>query len=100
MLRKGRVPEMIRNRYFLSALVFLIWITFFDSNNLINQIQLRYEIWKLNQKIEYYQNELSEIRKQHDALFGSEAALEKYAREQYKMKRDDEDLFLIVHTQQ
>ncbi len=98
-MRKGRVPEIVRNRYFLSASVFIVWITFFDSNNLINQIQLRYEIWKLNQKISYYHQELTAIRKQRDALFSTPVALEKYAREQYKMKRDNEDLFLIIQKQ-
>jgi cell division protein FtsB len=96
LLRKRRIPGMMRNRYFLSTVVFLLWIGIFDSNNLYTQISLRYQIWKLNQKIAYYNEQLVEIKKQRDAIFGTQESMEKYAREQYKMKRDDEDLFIIV----
>ncbi len=96
VLRTGRIPEFVRNRYVISAAVFLVWMIFFDSNNLISQIQLRYEIWKLNERIEYYREELAIIKQQREQLLQSTESLEKYARETYKMKRDDEDLYLIV----
>ncbi len=100
VIRTGRIPEFVRNRYFISSAVFVGWMMFFDSNNMIAQIQLRYEIWKLNQKIAYYSEELATIKLQREQLLQSTASLEKYARETYKMKRDNEDLYLIVKEQE
>jgi cell division protein FtsB len=96
VLRNGRIPEFVRNRYFICTAVFVLWLLFFDNNNIISQIQLRYEIWKLDKKIEYYREELTTINKQREQLLQSTASLEKYARETYKMKRENEDLYLIV----
>ncbi len=64
---------------------------------MISQVQLRYQIWELNQKIEYYSGEIANIRIQRDDLLQNTASLEKYARENYKMKRDNEDLYIIVN---
>jgi cell division protein DivIC len=96
LFRKRRIPYLLRNRYFISSMVLFIWLLFFDSNNLISQVQLRYEIWKLDQKATYYKEELLRIKEQRAELLKGPESLEKFARETYKMKRDNEDLYLII----
>lgn len=96
LFRKRRIPYLLRNRYFISSIVLFIWLLFFDSNNLISQVQLRYEIWKLDQKATYYKEELLRIKEQRAELLKGPESLEKFARETYKMKRDNEDLYLII----
>lgn len=77
-------------------MAFIIWMLFFDRNNVINQVKLVYTLKGLNQQNEYY---IEEMKKDSAALVKlrvDSASLEKFAREKYLMKKDDEDIFLIV----
>jgi cell division protein FtsB len=91
-----RIPTWLRNRYVGVLLVFLVWMTFFDRNNLISQFSYREELRKLEQDKEYYLKEIENNTRQTSQLKSDPALLEKYAREKYLMKKQDEDIFLIV----
>jgi len=69
---------------------------FFDRNNTINQIKLVYTLKGLNQQNDYYIEEMKKDSAQLVKLRVDSASLEKFAREKYLMKKDDEDIFLIV----
>lgn len=77
-------------------MVFLVWIAFFDQNNLITQIQYRMELSKLEEEKEFYQEEIKQIRSDLKELKTNPKTLEKFAREKYLMKKDNEELFVIV----
>ena len=87
---------MLKNRFFLASLFFIIWVTVIDKNNVINQVQLHLQIYKQREKIEYYNTELAKINKEKENLFGNQSSLEKFAREKYMMKKDGEDLFIFI----
>ena len=90
--------KYINNKYFYTGLVFLIWWIFFDQESLIVQYDLaRVKIGLENQK-EYYQNEIKEDEAAINTLQNDTVLLEKYAREKYFMKKDNEDVFVIVPT--
>jgi cell division protein DivIC len=91
-----RIPSWLRNRYVVVLLVFVVWMTFFDRNNLISQLSYREELRKLEQDKEYYLKEIENNTRQTSQLKSDPALLEKYAREKYLMKKQDEDIFLIV----
>ncbi len=73
----------------------IVWMTIFDSNNFIELIKLRSEIGDLKDKKTYYTTEIGIARKTQLELFSNTKNLEKFAREKYFMKRDNEDLFIF-----
>ncbi len=88
--------KIIWNKYFLSFLGFAVWITFFDQNNLIDRYNTRRHLNQLKQDTAYYHRQIEKEQKLIEELQKSPAGLEKYAREQYRMKRADEDVFVIL----
>lgn len=71
-------------------------MTVFDSNNFIELIRLSSDISDLREKRAYYKSEINNARKTEKELFSNNRNLEKFAREKYLMKKDNEDLFIIV----
>lgn len=88
--------NFLKNRYALTALVFVAWIAFFDQNNLITQIQYRIQLNQLEKEKAFYQGEIKGIQKDMNELQQNPKSLEKFAREKYMMKKDDEEIFVIV----
>lgn len=74
--------------------VFLVWMTFFDENSFINANKLDVEIKKLNKETNFYKTETAKDQKMIKDL-NNKDSLEKYAREKYKMKKENEEIFLI-----
>jgi cell division protein DivIC len=95
-LRNSRLGAALRNKYVLTALVFLLWLLLFDQNNLTDRRKSTREYKQLLQEREYYQNKIEEDRKRIQELKTDNENLEKFAREQYLMKKDNEDIFVIV----
>lgn len=93
---KMYIPSFIKNKYALTAIVFLVWITFFDQNKLLTQFQYRMELNKLEEEKEFYQDEIKIIQEDLKELKTNPQTLEKFAREKYLMKKDNEELFVIV----
>jgi cell division protein FtsB len=96
---KIKLPKLMKNRYFIAAAIFVVWIAFFDQNNLITQIQYRMELNKLEEEREFYQEEIKQIRADLKELKTNPKTLEKFAREKYLMKKDDEEIFVIVEEE-
>ncbi len=86
----------MKNKYVLTILVFLVWIILLDPNNLISRVREVKNRNRLEREKEYYMGRIEEDRRKLNELRTSNENLEKYAREQYRMKRPDEDLFIIV----
>lgn len=93
-----RWVKWIKNPYIMVALAFLVWIFFFDKNNIIDQLKSRRDYQKIKDDVVYYEKEIEKIKKENAALFTDEKTLEKFARERYLMKHDTEELFLILDT--
>ena len=89
------VLHKLNNRYVYATLVFLAVILFFDQFNLFEQIRLHRSLKDQKQQIEYYEKEISESKEYLNALQNDTATMEKVAREQYLMKRDNEVVYLI-----
>ncbi len=96
MKKFAKLLPWLKDKYVLSILVFLVWMTFFDRNDFISQYSYRQELKKLEVDKEYYQQQIEENKKSIHELMSDPANLEKFAREKYHMKKDDEDVFLII----
>jgi len=94
MLKK--LPKPLRNFYFVSIALFIAWMLFLDSNNLISRFQLSSKLRSLENEKEYYEEKIKEVEKDRDELFGDRESLEKFAREKYLMKKESEDIYIVV----
>ena len=75
--------------------MFLVVIFFIDQFNVFAQIRLRRSLDDQKQQIEYYEKEVSQNKQYLHDVQNDSATMEKVAREQYLMKRDNEVVYLI-----
>jgi len=94
--RQSKYGVMLRNKYVLTSLIFLLWLLLFDQNNLNDRRKNAREYNQLLEEKDYYQKKIEEDRKRIRELKTDNDNLEKFAREQYLMKKDNEDIFIIV----
>lgn len=88
--------SIIKNYYVIATLVFIVWVGFIDSDNLINQYAQRKVMNGLLQQKKFYTEEIQNIKKLSLALTNDKEVMEQYGRENYLMKKPGEDIFLIV----
>lgn len=89
------ISPWLTNKYIIASLAFIAWITFFDRNDLFTLLQRRRELNDLQATKADFTNKIKQERKELNQLQSDPAILEKYGREKYYMKRDNEDLFII-----
>jgi cell division protein FtsB len=90
------LPSMLMNKYLLSAIGFVVWMFFFEDRDLTTTyIKHPGELMKLQQSKAYYEQQINTTRLELKQLKSDAATIEKYAREKYFMKRDNEDLYVI-----
>jgi len=93
----AKAQPYLRNKYLLTIALIFVWLTFFDRNNFINRVRLVREVHQLNNDCEYYKEKIVNDSARLVELHSSPEMLEKYAREQYLMKKDNEEIFVIVN---
>ena len=91
-----RLLYLFKNKYFLVSTAFLVWMVFFDRNDLFSQYEYHQQVSKLQQERDFYQKETAKVHQDLDELTTNKEKLEKFAREKYLMKKDNEDVFVIV----
>ncbi len=79
----------------IAAIAFIVWMLFFDRNDFFQQQQRRTELKQLKEGKQYFQEQIEQEQQLADELKNNPASIEKFAREKYLMKKDNEDLFLI-----
>jgi cell division protein FtsB len=95
-LQNTWVGKKLRNKYILTGTVFFIWLLFFDQNSLLERRKFSSELNELNEEKKYYIEKIGEDSKRLKELKTDNNNLEKFAREQYLMKKENEDIFIIV----
>ena len=89
------IPAWIKSKYFLAGSFFIAWMLFFDRNDIFTQWE-RFRHSKELQKSEIRQvQQITKTRTELDLLKTNAQTIEKYAREKYMMKKDNEDIFII-----
>lgn len=91
-----RFVNLFKNKYFLVTVAFAVWMIFFDRNDLFSQYEYHDQVSTLKQKRDFYLKENAKVHQDLDELTSNKEKLEKFAREKYLMKRDNEDVFVIV----
>jgi cell division protein FtsB len=95
-----KIPPFLRNKYLLTIIIFILWLLLLDSNNLISTHKEMKNLKKLKSDREYYVQRIEEDKRKLYELKTDDRNLEKFAREQYRMKKPDEDLYIILTPQE
>ena len=84
----------------LTIAVFAIWMLFFDQNNIVDRIRMSLEIRQLEDDREYYLEQIRKDSARLNELTTNKENLEKYAREQFLMKKSNEDVFVVIEEKE
>lgn len=92
----AKILSYLHNRYFLTLLGFIVWLSFFDRNDFINTYSYHKKLKSLLAEKVYYETEVKRYTEDLNHLLSDPANMEKYAREKYYMKKDNEDVYVII----
>ncbi|CAL1520663.1 septum formation initiator family protein [Chitinophaga sp. MM2321] len=100
LFKSIRIPRYLKNKFFITAVAFVVWLAFLDKTNLMYQYQFQSEVNKLEGQKEFFIKEIKQTKEEQQELLSSPEKLEKFAREKYYMKKDNEDLFIMAPAPQ
>lgn len=89
------IKQIAGNKYLLTGVAFIVWMLFFDRNDISLQISRISELNQLQNSEKVMTQRIADTHTELDNLKNSPETLEKYAREKYLMKRPNEDLFIV-----
>ncbi|RNA62539.1 septum formation initiator family protein [Chryseobacterium nematophagum] len=90
------IQKYIVNKYTITICLFLVWMVFFDKTSFLVIHELNGEISKYEDQLEYYKAEYEKNDRFYKKLMNNKSEKEKYARENYFMKKPDEEIFILV----
>lgn len=90
------LQKYVVNKYFVTIFLFLVWMIFFDSTSFLVVNELNSEINKYEDQLAYYQKEYEKNDEFFKKLMNDKDEKEKYARENYFMKKPNEEIFILV----
>ena len=93
------LKSILKNKYILSIIIFVLWLVFFDKNNIIDRFNDIRTLKQLEKEKVYYKERIELDRNRIEELKTDNDNLEKFAREQYLMKKKNEDVFYIVEEE-
>ena len=94
------LKRIFSNFYIIIGVVFLVWLTFFDSNDLYTQLKQTAKLKGLEDEKEFYVEKIAEVKADREELLSNDELLEKFARENYFMRKPTEDIYVIVENEQ
>ncbi len=83
------------NKYLITAIVFVVWVGYFDRNDWFTQQRRQQELESTRENIGYLRTEIKDMKAQRDGLENDPKVLEKFARENYRLKKDNEDVYVF-----
>ncbi len=95
-LKNKKWFKIISNKYVLILLIFVIWMFWFDGNSWLIHNELNGDIDKLKGNQEHFETKIREDQAQIKKLEDS-AGMERFAREEYLMKKSDEEIYIIEY---
>lgn len=90
---------ILRNKFVLTVLIFGVWILLFDQNNLLDRFKQMNRLNSLNKEKAYYSKKIEQDQRRMQELESNKEDLEKFARETYLMKKDNEDVFVVIEQE-
>ena len=90
-----KIPNYLKNKYLIAVVLFIVWITFFDNFNIIKQSKIKKNIKLLEENKKFYIQEITKDSAEYYDLLNDAEKREKFAREKFLMKKEDEDVYII-----
>jgi cell division protein FtsB len=90
-----KIPAPLRNKYLITFVIFLIWIFFIDTFDILTQIKMNKELKQLKKQEEFYKSEIEKDSTTIHNLNNIPEEQERFARERFLMKKDNEDVFIV-----
>lgn len=90
------MSKILFNKYILVAFFFILWLLFFDKNDFFTQRDLNKQLKKLSDEKKYYQTEIQKNKQFIEELKNNMQSIEDYARQKYWMKKDNEEVYVIL----
>lgn len=87
--------RILTNKFLITGLIFVAWMTYFDQNDWLVQRDRNAELEGIKSNISYLSTEIARMEEEQKAMTTDPKRLEQFAREQYRMKRDNEDVYVI-----
>lgn len=91
-----RLYSIIKNKYFIAGCIFSVWMLFFDRHDISTQFDYYSQLKSLQQEQAFYEQEIDRLNRDIQDLAENNIAIEKLAREKYQMKKDGEDVYIIL----
>lgn len=91
--------KVIFNKYFLTILIFSVIVIFFGNHSLRNRWKTSRNIKNLNKEIKFYKDEIESNKQKMNDMQSGDESLERFAREKYFLKKDNEDIFIIKENE-
>ena len=97
LLRRGlgRLPSWLKNKSLLTGVFFIVWMLIFDQKDILSAFDRRDKLNELENSQQHLKQLITESHQELDLLKNNAKSIEKYAREKYLMKKDNEDLFIV-----
>ncbi|HNU87204.1 MAG TPA: septum formation initiator family protein [Ferruginibacter sp.] len=89
------IPSWLKNKYLLAGAFFVIWMLFFDPKDIPSGFERKQKLNELQNSEQHLDDLITDSQKELQLLKNDAQSIEKYAREKYMMKKDNEDLFII-----
>jgi cell division protein FtsB len=96
----SRYLPYLKNKYLLTTIGAIIWLGFFDRNDFITTWTYSQKLQALRKEKLYYEEEIKKNKDGLNDLMTNRNTLEKYAREKYYMKKDNEEIFVLIQPQE
>jgi cell division protein DivIC len=93
-----KILKILINKYFITTVLFVAWLVFFDNNNILTNLRTRDKLLQFRKDKQFYIDEVRKDSISIQKLLYDTLELEKYAREKYLMKKDNEDVYLVIDT--
>ena len=93
-------PDWLKNKYLLAGSFFVIWMFFFDPKDIASDFTRKNKLNELQNSEEHLKQLITESHNELDQLKNNAQSIEKYAREKYMMKKDNEDLYILTPAQE
>lgn len=91
-----KIWAVLKNKYLITVVVLAVWLFSFDKNDIFSQYDRHQQVKKLENEAAYFRSEINRNKQELKELQSDPKLLEKFAREHYLMKKDSEDIFVLV----
>ncbi|MES2430573.1 MAG: septum formation initiator family protein [Bacteroidota bacterium] len=90
-----KILSIVKNKYFIASVIFLAWMFWFDPKDIPSDIARRNKYSDLQNSEKHLTELIAKTKSELNELKTNAQTIEKYAREKYLMKKDNEDLFIL-----